>query len=67
VQVHPEVTGPQVESWLASEHGNGVPRARVAADTAERIDRWNEFGRTLAEAWLDVAERAAALQPVTTE
>lgn len=67
VQFHPEVTGPQVESWLASEHGNGVLRARVAADTAERIDRWNEFGRTLAEAWLDVAERAAALQPVTTE
>jgi GMP synthase (glutamine-hydrolysing) len=59
VQFHPEVTGPQVELWLASEHGNGVPRAAIAAETKTRIGEWNELGRGLCGAWLEVAERAA--------
>lgn len=60
VQFHPEVTGPQVDSWLASEHGSSIPRAEIAAATRERIERWNELGRELCAAWLDVAARAAA-------
>lgn len=60
VQFHPEVTGPQVESWLESEHGNGVPRTEIATATNERIGRWNELGRSLCGAWLEVAARAAA-------
>lgn len=60
VQFHPEVTGPQVEQWLASEHGNGLRRAEIAAQTKLRIDRWNELGRRLCSAWLEVAERVAA-------
>jgi hypothetical protein len=60
VQFHPEVTAPQVESWLESEHGNGVPRTEIAAETRERIERWNQIGRELCGVWLEVAERAAA-------
>ena len=59
VQFHPEVTGTQVESWLATEHGNGVARAEIAAATKERIEGWNDLGRELCGAWLDVAARAA--------
>ena len=59
VQFHPEVTGPQVESWLASEHGNQIARAEIALATRERIERWNDLGRELCGAWLDVAARTA--------
>ena len=59
VQFHPEVTGPQVHSWLESEHGNGIPRAQIAAQTNDLIEGWNELGRTLCSTWLDVAERVA--------
>jgi GMP synthase (glutamine-hydrolysing) len=57
VQFHPEVTASQVDSWLESEHGNGIPRAEIAAATKERIGSWNELGRELCGAWLDVADR----------
>jgi GMP synthase (glutamine-hydrolysing) len=60
VQFHPEVTAPQVVSWLESEHGNGVPRAQIATETTDRIERWNEIGRDLCGVWLEVAERAGA-------
>ena len=59
VQFHPEVTGPQVESWLASEHGNEIARTEIASATRERIERWNDLGRELCGAWLDVAARTA--------
>jgi GMP synthase (glutamine-hydrolysing) len=64
VQFHPEVTAPQVESWLESEHGNGVPRGQIAEETKERIERWNEIGRDLCSAWLEVAERGFLVHPV---
>jgi GMP synthase (glutamine-hydrolysing) len=60
VQFHPEVTASQVGSWLKSEHGNGVPRDRIGAETKERIARWNELGHDLCSGWLEVAERATA-------
>jgi GMP synthase (glutamine-hydrolysing) len=58
VQFHPEVTGPQVDSWLESERGNGIPHAEIAAETKDRIEAWNELGRGLCGAWLEAAERA---------
>ena len=60
VQFHPEVTGPQVDSWLESEHGNGIPRAEIAAETKDRIEDWNELGRGLCGAWLEAAERSTS-------
>jgi GMP synthase-like glutamine amidotransferase len=60
VQFHPEVTARQVASWLESEHGNSLQRAAIAAATDERIERWNELGRSLCGAWLEAAERVAA-------
>ena len=60
VQFHPEVTEPQIGSWLASEHGNGLPREAIAAETSREIARWNELGRDLCSAWLEAAARVAA-------
>jgi len=60
VQFHPEVTEPQVNAWLASEHGNGLPREAIAAETARRMGEWNRLGRALCSAWLAAAERVAA-------
>ena len=60
VQFHPEVTEPQIRSWLASEHGNGLPREALAEETTRKIARWNDLGRRLCDAWLETAERVAA-------
>jgi GMP synthase-like glutamine amidotransferase len=61
VQFHPEVTEPQISTWLAQEEllEPEAPRDRIAADTPARIGEWNQFGRMLCGAWLEVAERAA--------
>lgn len=59
VQFHPEVTEPQISSWLAQETGD-VPREAIAAETTERIGEWNRLGRRLCTAWLETAVRAAA-------
>ena len=60
VQFHPEVTEPQVHSWLASEHGHGLPRDLIAAETTRKIGEWNRLGRRLCNVWLEAAERVAA-------
>ena len=61
IQFHAEVTGPQIAGWCDEEERD-VPggAARLLADTAERIDSWNELGRGLCDAFVEVAERAAA-------
>jgi GMP synthase (glutamine-hydrolysing) len=56
LQFHAEVTLPMVQSWIAEEV-DGLP---VAADdflaaTEERIAVWNQHGRTLCSAFLEVA------------
>jgi GMP synthase-like glutamine amidotransferase len=56
VQFHPEVTLDQVESWLQEDEP--VP-ATLLEDTRERISAWNELGRKLCDAFVDVAERVA--------
>ncbi|MFN2469906.1 MAG: type 1 glutamine amidotransferase [Gaiellaceae bacterium] len=54
VQFHPEVTQAQVEGWVAQRDGLADPEA-VVGETRERIGEWNRIGRTLCEAFLDVA------------
>jgi len=56
VQFHPEVTLAQVESWM--QEGEPVP-AGLLDETRTRIDDWNELGKTLCDAFVDVAERVA--------
>jgi GMP synthase (glutamine-hydrolysing) len=60
VQFHPEVTLPQVEGWLEEDEPYEFDREGLRAQTYERISQWNEVGRTLCDAFLDVAERVAA-------
>jgi len=59
VQFHPEVTLQQIEGWLEDEEPQPVDSAMLLAQTRERIDAWNELGRTLCDAFVDVAERVA--------
>ncbi|HMI28179.1 MAG TPA: type 1 glutamine amidotransferase [Gaiellaceae bacterium] len=59
VQFHPEVTLAQVEGWLADDEPAPIDRERLLSDTRERIDGWNDLGRTLCDAFIDVAERVA--------
>jgi len=59
VQFHPEVTLEQVEGWLEEDEPVAFDRAKLLAETRERIDGWNELGHTLCDAFVDVAERVA--------
>jgi GMP synthase (glutamine-hydrolysing) len=61
VQFHPEVTQEQVAGWLANEElPAGFERSALEAETAEKMPRWNELGRTLCAAFVEAAERVAA-------
>jgi GMP synthase (glutamine-hydrolysing) len=55
VQFHPEVTALQLEGWLADKDDPAPDEARLRAETHEKIDRWNELGRSLCSAFLDTA------------
>jgi GMP synthase (glutamine-hydrolysing) len=54
VQFHPEVTLEQVEGWL--EEDEPVPPG-LRDETRERIAGWNQLGKRLCDAFVDVAER----------
>jgi GMP synthase (glutamine-hydrolysing) len=54
VQFHPEVTLAQVESWMDDDEP--VP-PRLLDETRGRIGAWNELGKSLCDAFVDVAER----------
>ena len=56
VQFHPEVTLAQIESWMTEDEP--VP-SNLLEETRERIAQWNDLGRTLCDAFIDVAERVA--------
>jgi GMP synthase (glutamine-hydrolysing) len=56
VQFHPEVTLAQVESWMQDDEP--VP-ADLLEQTRALIGGWNELGKTLCDAFVDVAERVA--------
>jgi GMP synthase (glutamine-hydrolysing) len=56
LQFHPEVTLPQIESWMQDDE----PMPPDLLDqTRERIGAWNELGKTICDAFVDVAERVA--------
>jgi GMP synthase (glutamine-hydrolysing) len=58
VQFHPEVTLAQVEQW-AGEEPEAAPISRRLDETRSRIEEWNELGRSLCGAFVEVAERVA--------
>jgi GMP synthase-like glutamine amidotransferase len=60
IQFHPEATAETVHGWLFD--GRDVPEGRdeVWAETQERIEAWNELGRRLCGAFLEIAERTLA-------
>jgi GMP synthase-like glutamine amidotransferase len=66
VQFHPEVDDAIVESWLADEDDfpHDRQRGEFAAEIAEKLPAWNEFGRELCGAFLELAELASAREPL---
>lgn len=52
VQFHPEVRAAQVETWLAEEPQDVDDPQAFREATRERIDGWNELGRSLCSAFL---------------
>jgi GMP synthase (glutamine-hydrolysing) len=56
LQFHPEVTLPQIESWMQDDEP--MP-PDLLEQTRERIGAWNELGKTICDAFVDVAERVA--------
>jgi GMP synthase (glutamine-hydrolysing) len=57
VQFHPEVTLPQIESWMQEDEPTPPD---LLERTRARIDAWNHLGKSLCDAFVDVAERVAA-------
>jgi GMP synthase-like glutamine amidotransferase len=57
IQFHAEVTAGMIEAWV-SEDGHELPMGPDAllAETGTRIDLWNEQGRRLAAAFLELAD-----------
>jgi GMP synthase (glutamine-hydrolysing) len=58
VQFHPEVTAVQLEGWIADGDDPPPNPERLRAETPQKIDAWNDLGRTLCGAFLAAAERA---------
>jgi GMP synthase (glutamine-hydrolysing) len=58
IQFHAEVTRPMIDSWIA-EDADELPMsaAELSAATDDRIDAWNDLGRSLCRAFLAVAAR----------
>jgi GMP synthase (glutamine-hydrolysing) len=60
VQFHPEVTLEQVEGWFDDDEALPPDPESFLKATRERIGAWNELGRNLCHAFVDVVERVAA-------
>ncbi|MEK6274992.1 MAG: type 1 glutamine amidotransferase [Actinomycetota bacterium] len=59
VSFHPEVTAAQIEEWLDLGLEMPVSPRTVERDTRQRIDRWNELGRSLCQDFLSFAQRVS--------
>jgi GMP synthase (glutamine-hydrolysing) len=61
IQFHAEVTLRTVRSWLddKDDFPLDLDRGALWAETQARIGEWNELGRQLCDAFVEVAERAA--------
>ncbi len=58
IQFHAEVTEAQIKDWLSEpDRRMPLPREQLLAETRERIGAWNELGRKLCGAFVEVAER----------
>lgn len=63
IQFHAEVTPETVEQWLRDYHTDpdavriGLDPDRIRAETARKIDSWNELGRSLCARFLEAAQR----------
>lgn len=57
IQFHAEVTHAMIDAWV-SEDGHELPMTpdELLAETSTRIAEWNEQGRRLASAFLELAE-----------
>jgi GMP synthase (glutamine-hydrolysing) len=68
IQFHAEVDSATVEGWLAEYGSNeearaaGVDPARLAAQTARQIERWNAFGRALCGRFIDLIRFSAGMR-----
>ena len=60
IQFHAEVTSAQVARWLVDDDAAGQDVETIGRATEERITHWNEVGRDLCGAFLEVAERVGA-------
>jgi GMP synthase (glutamine-hydrolysing) len=60
VQFHPEVTAEQLESWIVDPEDPPPNADELRAETRGKIAGWNELGRTLCSAFLDVADNLVA-------
>jgi GMP synthase (glutamine-hydrolysing) len=60
IQFHAEVTADQVEAWVRDDpHEVPVSPEELLEQTRERIEAWNELGRKVCGAFVEVAERSA--------
>jgi GMP synthase-like glutamine amidotransferase len=60
VQSHPEVTLEQVRGWIAEEERElPVDAQELERETVQRIEGWQELGRSLCGTFLEAAERVA--------
>ncbi len=66
VQFHPEVDDAIVTSWLADDEDfpHDRERGEFAAEIAEKLPAWNDFGRVLCGGFLELAELAGAREPL---
>ena len=55
IQFHAEVTLPMVEAWLEEDPKDVADPDALLRETRARIATWNEHGRRLCEAFLEVA------------
>jgi len=55
VQFHPEVTGVQLERWIADFEDPPPDPDGLRAETPKMIGQWNELGRTLCSAFLETS------------
>lgn len=60
VQFHPEITIDTVRSWIDDKEPVDVDWDALLAESVQRMDDWNELGRTICNAFVDVAERIVA-------
>jgi GMP synthase-like glutamine amidotransferase len=60
VQFHPEVTIETVQTWIDEREPVDVDWNALLAESQQRMETWNKLGRTICDAFIDVAERVAA-------